>query len=213
MSKTYAQYDILDGTAHIYRNTRSGDIWQFRFYVPDENKHYRKSLKTKDFNEAMSKAKDWALELITNIKSGKTIHSITLRELIDLFLEYRKQEICIKTGITHKRWLTIKWQLKWFRKIVGDDTKVSELNKDTVYEYANSRNALKKAEAVTIRNEKSTINNLIKFGYRNGHCHFKQFDFRPITIKADAIGKRDTFKDREVVQVLAKVCVQKSVSR
>ena len=47
-SLTYAQYDLLDSEAHIYRHKRSGDVWQFRMWIKNEQKDYRKSLKTRE---------------------------------------------------------------------------------------------------------------------------------------------------------------------
>ena len=72
-SSIVVKHDLLDGDASIYRHKRSGDVWQFRFYIKDENRHYRKSLKTKDYNLAIGKAKELALELITNVRTGKQI--------------------------------------------------------------------------------------------------------------------------------------------
>ena len=50
-------------------------------------------------------------------------------------------------------------QLKYFLLIMGADTKVSELDKECLYEYVQMRKEIKNAELVTLRHEKSTINN------------------------------------------------------
>ena len=46
------QHSILDGEALIYRVPLSGDVYQFRIYLKDEQKHYRKSLRTRDLDSA-----------------------------------------------------------------------------------------------------------------------------------------------------------------
>ena len=88
MSKTFAQYDLLDGEAHIYRHERSGDVWQFRMWIKNEQKDYRKSLKTRDFNSAMSSAKVIARELSANGLNDTLNFGISIQELQDLYLEY-----------------------------------------------------------------------------------------------------------------------------
>ena len=44
----HSQHDILDGLAQVFRVKQSGDVFQFRMYIKEEQKHYRKSLRTKD---------------------------------------------------------------------------------------------------------------------------------------------------------------------
>ena len=46
---------LFDGEAHLYKLTQSGEVYQFRMFIKDENKHYRKSLKKKDYDTAVLK--------------------------------------------------------------------------------------------------------------------------------------------------------------
>jgi len=55
----HSQHDILDGLAQIFRVKQSGDVYQFRMYVKDEQKHYRKSLKTSDLETALIRERTW----------------------------------------------------------------------------------------------------------------------------------------------------------
>ena len=167
MSKTFAQYDLLDGEAHIYRHKRSGDVWQFRMWIKNEQKDYRKSLKTRDFNSAMSSAKVIARELSANGLNDTLNFGISIQELQDLYLEYREKDIDLMTGITLRRWQTLKCQLKYFLLIMGADTNVSALDKECLYEYVQMRKEIKNAELETLRNEKSTINNMMKNSTKN----------------------------------------------
>ena len=41
-----AQHKVLDGLATILRTKASGDVWQLQMYVQEEQRYYRKSLKT-----------------------------------------------------------------------------------------------------------------------------------------------------------------------
>ena len=188
---------IFDGEAHIFKIKQSGDVYQFRMFIKDENKHYRKSLRTDDYDIAVEKAKKLTKDLMAHGMSDKRVFSIRVEELIEQYLDYRKNDIDKETGITRKRWMTLSSQLKYFSLICGARTKLSDLNIDDLFEYSVLRNNIKNCVASTIRTEKSTINHCVQFGYRNKLIHFEKFNFKQIIIKAEAVGKRDTFTDKE----------------
>jgi integrase len=186
------RYDLLDGDAHIFRNKRSGDVWQFRMWISNEGKHYRKSLKTTDFNSAMSSAKELSRTLSSDTVFGKQIFGINLEQLVELYLEYRAQDVDVT--ITKKRHIVIKTQLQHFLKILGHNTKVSQLDENTLFEYLHLRNKIKKVSLITIALEQTTINAMMKFAFRNRHSNFEMFEFQ---FKGAVVGKRDTFTDKE----------------
>ena len=195
-SLTFHQ-SIFDGEASIYKTKERGNNYQFRMFIKDENKHYRKSLRTDDYDIAEEKAKKLTKDLMAHGMSDKRVFSISVEELIEQYLDYRKNDIDKETGITRKRWMTLSSQLKYFRLICGAETKLSDLNVEQLYEYSVLRNNIKTCATSTIRTEKSTINHCIQFGYRNKLIHFEKFNFKQIIIKAEAVGKRDTFTDKE----------------
>ena len=193
----FAKHDLLDGDAHIFKVPQSGDVWQFRMWIKEDKKHYRKSLKTKDFNQAMGKAKELAMELMTNLRTGRKIYSITLQELVNLYLKHRAKDIDKTTGITRGRLIAIKSQLSYFLQIKGADTKANTLDRKCMTDYQYLRKQSHFAEFGTSKNEITTINAMWKWGYNEGHTHFKKFEFKKIVIKNTDIGKRDTFTDKE----------------
>ena len=188
---------LFDGEAHLYKLTQSGEVYQFRMFIKDENKHYRKSLKTKDYDIALSTAKKLTKDLMAYGLSDKKVFSITIKELIEQYVAYRENDIDDETGISLKRWQTIKSQLKYFPKLCGENTQLSSLNKDDLYEYSSMRNKVKAAAVQTIRMEKSTLNAMIKYAYRNKLIYFDYFDFKQIIIKGDMLSRRGTFTDKE----------------
>ena len=188
---------IYDGEASIYKTKERGDNYQFRMWIKEEKKHYQKSLRTDDYDIALEKAKLLTKDLMAHGMSDKRVFSISVEELIEQYLDYRKNDIDKETGITRKRWMTLSSQLKYFSLICGARTKLSDLNIDDLFEYSVLRNNIKNCVASTIRTEKSTINHCVQFGYRNKLIHFEKFNFKQIIIKAEAVGKRDTFTDKE----------------
>jgi len=191
---------ILDGDAHLYQHEISGDIWHFRMWIKDERKHYRKSLKTTNFNVAIGKAKELALELSSNQRVGKQIFGITLDELVELYVEYRSNDISTDDdefgdfNITHGRWLAIKSMLKHILTMLGGKTKISDIEVDALYEYRHLRNEIKHAGLGAIKNEQAIINAMWKWGYRHKHTPFEVLEFRKMS---GEIGKRNTFTDKE----------------
>jgi|TARA_B110000438_G_scaffold247159_1_gene249159 integrase len=196
------QQSLYDGESHIYKVKKSGDVYQFRMWIAAEGKHYRKSLRTKNYDEAFEKAKTLTKEIMASGISDKLVFSISVQQLIDDYVAYREHDIDMVTGISRKRWQTIKSQLKYFAIICGANTSLSSLNKDDLYEYSSIRNKIKKGAVQTIRMEKSTINACIKFGYRNKLIHFEYFDFKQLIIKGDMIERRGTFTDKEYRKLL-----------
>jgi len=62
---------LFDGETHLYKLRQSGEVYQFRMFIKDENKHYRKSLKTKDYDIALSTAKKLTKDLMAYGLSDK----------------------------------------------------------------------------------------------------------------------------------------------
>ena len=187
------QHSILDGVALIYRVPLSGDVYQFRMYLKDERKHYRKSLRTRDLDSALAKAKKLALEILGKKEAGKKIFGLSLRELVDLYVAFRQREVDGEI-ITAGRLVTIKSQLNHLLAAKGEDLKASELDKSSLFYWRLiRRESHPGVRDVTIRNEMATINALCKWAYREGLIHFPEFEFEVLKIKKDEIGRRDTF--------------------
>ena len=191
------EHDIFDGAAKILRNKASGDVWQFRMWIPEEQKYVRKTLKTRDMQTALERGKALYHETYSDVKTGKKIFGITLAELIDQYLEWRREDA--KVGnITKERVVTLQSQLKHMVACKNKSLKLAELDRMSMYDYANGRK-LKHSSVrdETIINEQSTFNHMMKFGYRKGLCHINGFEFRKIKIDKDAVIKRDTFSLEE----------------
>jgi hypothetical protein len=161
------EHDILDGRAVILKVPKqSGDVYQFRMWISDEGKYVRKSLKTRDFDTAKQRAEDIVFETMSDIKSGKHLFGISLGELVQEYEGWREEDVEVG-NITSGRLVTIKSQLKHLIAYKGADTKLSELERTSLYDYGLWRKKTTKGvRDVTIRNEQATINHMMKMGYR-----------------------------------------------
>jgi integrase len=184
---------VMDGTAQIFKVPQSGDVYQFRMYIRTDKKHYRVSLKTRDLESALAKARDKALELSTFVRNGIKVFGMTIDELVAEYIEYRHIDV-VNGDIVKGRLVTIKSQLKNMTNIIGGDIRLAELDRDCLFDYQQKRKLQSPSVAdVTIRNEQATINAMIQYAYRKGNIHFEKFNFKKIRIRKDDIGVRDTF--------------------
>lgn len=183
--------DVFGGKARIYRTPASGDVWQFRMWIAEEKKYVRQSLKTRDRETAVERAEQKYLELYSNVKAGKKLFGITLDELVTLYLAWRQSDVDGEY-ITAGRLSTIRTQLKHFTGYKGKKTRLAELGRSSLYDYAQWRRKTKPGvQDVTIKNEQVTFNHMLRFAYREGYAHFDGFDFANLKIKE--VSRRDTF--------------------
>ncbi len=127
-------HDVFGGKAVVLRTGASGDVWQFRMWVPEEHKYVRKTLKTRDLPTAMQRAETEYLQLYSDIKSGRKLFGITVGELVAEYLNWRNQDV-IGGSITAGRLVTMTSQLKHFTEYKGKHTKLSELDKNSMFDY------------------------------------------------------------------------------
>ena len=76
--------------ACIYKR---GEYWQFRMWLPKENKYARKSLRTRSEATAIEKGKAAYLEIYANLQQGKSYFSITTKEGVEKYLSFRKRDV------------------------------------------------------------------------------------------------------------------------
>ncbi len=184
------QHDVLGGKAIIFRASVSGDVWQFRCWIKEEQKYLRKTLGTRDRATAVKRAEDLYLQIYADIKSGKRLFGITLGELIHEYLKWRAEDV--RAGlITQGRLGTLSSHLKHLRDYKGANTKLSELDAQSIFDYAQFRKIKQSAQDVTIRNEQTTINHMMSYAYRKGYAHFEAFEFNTLRIRE--VSRRDTF--------------------
>jgi len=197
----YAHQDILDGDACIYRRGDSNSNWQFRIWVDAEKKYLKKSLKTSDKVSALERARQIAIDCLTDVKMGKQIYSKNLQQVVELYLDKRLLDIDLNSGITKGRLKCIKSQMQHAIKMLGAKTKVNKIDKNAIHNYCYNRKKTANAKLETARNEVITFNAMWQWAYDEGHVHFKKFNLKKLIIKNKGRGRRDTFTDTEYRQL------------
>ena len=195
-SKTFSQ-DILNGKGEVYLMPRSGGVYQFRMWIPDEKKYLRRSLKTTDKETAINRAEKKVFEVHSDLATGRKLFGITLGELVDKYLEWRWTDVEINR-ITKERWGTIRSQTNALLRVKKSELCVAELDENSFYDWRQMRSIDNPTVSlVTVRNETATIKQMFEYAYREGLSHFPTLNFRPLTIKKDDIGRRGTFTVEE----------------
>ncbi len=189
-------HKIFGGKAEIFRVAQSGDVWQFRMWITDEQKYLRKSLRTRDLESAIQRAEQLYLDTHANLAAGKKLFGLSLKELTDLYIAWREGDV--GTRITKGRLGTLKSQMKHILACKGERLKIGELERTSFYDYEDWRKDTNPStQSATIRNEQSTINHMMDFAYREGYTNLSKLEFRPISIRKEDVGRRDIFSLEE----------------
>lgn len=201
-SKSYQnQHPILGDKGIVYTTPKSGGNYSFRMWIPEEQLYYRKSLRTKILKDAINLAEQEVIMIMTKIRNGHKISGTSWSDMCALFLEQKGKDVDT-TRITSGRLTTIKTQInKHIIPYIGAKMEVSELNKNSFVDYGMFRRQnYPNVQDVTIRNEYTTINAIIKFAYRKDYLPFERVEVESIVIKGE-VSRRETFTLEEYKQL------------
>ena len=113
---TKAKIPILGSKAVIFQNKY--DVWQFRMYFKQARRYVEKSLRTKEQALAEERAEDLYIEIRNDIKNGKSFFAISIKESVQMYLEYRKQDVGVADeGIVEGRNRTIVTHLNHYANL------------------------------------------------------------------------------------------------
>ena len=165
------EHMICDGAVSVLRTKQSNQIWQMRVWVREENRHFRKSLRTRDLEEAKEKARKIYYQMMGQIEVGHKIFSITMGECVGKYLEHQQQRV--DGGfITSGRRTTIATQMKHLLEFVGKNTKLDNIQRHKYKDYYSYRKKKHpEVKNVTLINERATIGNLYKWALEKGYVN------------------------------------------
>jgi integrase len=168
------EIDICDGAVKVLRTRQSGDVWQMRLWVCDENRYFRKSLRTKDIELAKEKARKIYYQMMGQIEVGRRIFSISMGELVEKYMEHQQQRV--DAGfIVQGRHTTIRTQLKHLLSFVGEGTKLDTIRNNKYRDYYTFRKKHHpEVKNPTLINERATIGNLYKWAMEQGYVNQSQ---------------------------------------
>ena len=185
--------------------SKRGEYWQMRMWLGKEKKYARFSLRTRNRDTAIDKAKKYYHELMAQQLAGKTYFSKTTKQGVEEYLKQRALDVEAEL-IVKGRYGTIKTHLEHWLDFIGRDTKVKELERTDCENYLHSRTKTKKkinVSQTTVANEQSTINAMLSWLYRRNETYIEAFDFKPLKRidRGDEALRRSTFTDEEVIVI------------
>jgi len=195
------EIEIYD-EAVVYKR---GEYWQMRMWLGKEKKYARFSLRTRNRDTAIDKAKKKYHELMAQQLAGKTYFSKTTKQGVEEYLKQRALDVKAEL-IVKGRYGTIKTHLEHWLEFIGRDTKLKELERTDCENYLHSRTKTKKkinVSQTTVANEQSTINAMLSWLYRRNETYIEAFDFKPLKRidRGDEALRRSTFTDEEVIVI------------
>ena len=121
-----------------------GEYWQMRMWLTKERKYARFSLRTRNRDTAIDKAKKHYHELMAQQLSGKTYFSMTTKQAVEEYVKQRQKDM--EAGLIVKGRLgTIKTHLEHWLKYVGKDTNIKEMERSDCENYFHNRTKNKKS--------------------------------------------------------------------
>lgn len=176
-----------------------------RMWLGKEKKYARFSLRTRNRDTAIDKAKTYYHELMAQQLAGKTYFSKTTKQGVEEYLKQRALDVEAEL-IVKGRYGTIKTHLEHWLDFIGRDTKLKELERTDCENYLHSRTKTKKkinVSQTTVANEQSTINAMLSWLYRRNETYIEAFDFKPLKRidRGDEALRRSTFTDEEVIVI------------
>lgn len=182
-----------------------GEYWQMRMWLTKEKKYARFSLRTRNRDTAIDKAKKRYHELMAQQLANKTYFSMTTKQGVEEYVKQRQKDM--EAGLIVKgRLSTIKTHLEHWLKYVGKDTKIKEMERTDCENYFHNRNKNKKKLPVsrsTVLNEQSSVNAMMSWLHKRGEAYIDAFDFKklPKEDTSDEANRRNTFTDEEIVKI------------
>lgn len=194
--------DLLDGAVRIFRTTASGDVWQMRMYVQQEQKYLRKSLKTRDKDLAMDRAREHCFAVWGKVQSGQKVFSITAEQLRDRYLDYIR-ELVTAGQMSAGRERNIKTFTRHYMNFVEPHTTIQNIPERKFNEYRSYRQSTRSDIKMTVVvNETITIKQMYRWASQEGLIGKNYFpDFGKIRVPKDDT-KRDGFTLEEYTQLV-----------
>ena len=182
-----------------------GEYWQMRMWLAKEKKYARFSLRTRNRDTAIDKAKKYYHELMAQQLAGKTYFSMTAKQGVEEYIKQRTKDM--EAGLIVKGRLgTIKTHLEHWLKFIGKDTKIKEMERTDCENYFHNRTKNKKKLPVgrtTVLNEQNTINAMMRWLHEHGESYIEAFKFKKLgkIDTGDERTRRNTFTDEEIIAI------------
>jgi integrase len=168
----------------LYKRTDvQNSSWSFRIHIKEEDRHYRKSLGTVDYKEALKVSESAVIDLLATVKSGQRVLALRLADLHRKFsvLMDRKVE---QGEISRNTWKNQSYRIRLGLEFIktkykhGLETRITDIDGKVFNDYLDWRIALNTEKGRSlrrdvIRDELLVIRKMFHFALKNSLCHQK----------------------------------------
>ncbi len=189
--------DVYDGKVRIYRTTHSGDVWQMRMYIQEEQQYVRRSLKTRDKQQAIKLAEEEFIFYKAKLIRGEKIFSISAEELQQKYLAH-VAELVEAGQLSLGRARNIKTYTSHYVKFVGKTTKIQNIDKKFFQGYRAFRQKMLKSITMTVVvNETITIKQMYKWAVNETYLPITYMpDFGIIKVQKNEV-RRESYSVKD----------------
>ncbi len=170
-NKILEERELYEGDVRIFRVAQSGKVWQVYIWITEEQKAIKKSLRTKNTELAIERAKEVYLDYQIKIRNNEPVFDRKAKELTDAFIEHQLKRY--KQGSITKGFVdTLKARMKHYLRFVGESTKLTKIKEDKFEDYRLFRKeSAPNVKLMTLYNERGTIKALYNFAKEKGFIH------------------------------------------
>ena len=183
--------------AKVYRRRDGGEQYWVKIYSPTDKKNVRRSLKTKNRELAIIKAKEVFKEIIQLTGSGETIITTSVSNLTKKFISHQTQQNQ-RNRLSKGRLKSIKHFLNTIVEFLGNSTRVSGIPRNKFqdqYEEFRQKKSVKGLTDLSIGAEIQVWKQTIKWGIKQNLVSSTIFlNYPVLNIVRE---RRDTFTDEE----------------
>lgn len=143
--------------------------------VRDEGAYYRESLRTRHLGTPIAREKNKWADITAMVNSGKKVFSTTVAEIVQIYLDHRHVELGLLSAGRH---YIISCHLKHLSRLLGAGTRVNDVDRRSLQDYAFTRLSEKAGiKNATINNEQTTINACFGYCYDEGLVNIQKLKF------------------------------------
>lgn len=195
--------EVLGGKCFIYRNSRSGDVWQYCQWLKSEKKYLRQSLKTIDRHVAIEYAEKRYADTLGRVYSGEKIFSLTAKELYDCYIKHIEKR-CEFGEIKKTSVATIRTHLRHYLAFVGAETKITSIKSEQFREFKQWRQQHSTVTLISIRDTQMHIAALYKWAIEEEEIlqHRFKAKFKKIVVPKNE-GKRSGMTYAQFQQIIS----------
>ncbi len=128
----------------------------------------------KHLGTAIARAKNKWADITAMVNAGKKVFSISVAEMVQIYLDHRQRHVELGL-LSAGRHYIISCHLKHLTRLLGASTRVNDLDRRSLQDYAFTRRSEKAGiKNATINNEQATINACFKHCYDEGLVHIQK---------------------------------------